>query len=577
MRPRHRMPTIFTISMVDMLCCSLGCVILLWLIKADKLKQMQARNTDAVQLLARANEDLDQAKKLLAGRESDLNEARRQLIMSDADAVALHIKLKDSHAQIDDANQQRMGAEAMMQLLAQLLDEANADVQARKIKLDDLERILAAFKDQNKELLHRLELADVDYDALQKKLASADLRIKQLTLLADQVPDLKSDLQKLRDKAAGQEAAASALRQQLDQRAGDLAAADKKIKQLGVLADRVPGLEADVKKLRDHGDNEAALADALKRELEDRRRELALTEKKLEAAQSEKTGLEKSLKSALTYREQLAAADETLKKLQKDYDDRLRDLTTAKNDVTALTRERNSLQKENTGLNKERDTWRRDTERLQKDSDNRFAGINLVGSRVVFLVDMSGSMDYIDDETRSPTKWKGVRETVRKVLRTLPKVEKFQVVAFSDKVIHPMGNEGKWLDFDPTSSPDKAFAALEAITPKGGTNMHLGLEAAFKYRNDGLDAIYFLSDGLPNRGPGITDEQIRRMSEAELGVILSKAIRKKLLTEWNRQEQGKPRVAVNTIGFFYESPDVGAFLWAMSRENGGSFVGMSEP
>ena len=37
------------------------------------------------------------------------------------------------------------------------------------------------------------------------------------------------------------------------------------------------------------------------------------------------------------------------------------------------------------------------------------------------------------------------------------------------------------------------------------------------------------------------------------------------------------RVRINTIGFFFESPDVGAFLWALARENDGSFVGMSRP
>jgi hypothetical protein len=36
-------------------------------------------------------------------------------------------------------------------------------------------------------------------------------------------------------------------------------------------------------------------------------------------------------------------------------------------------------------------------------------------------------------------------------------------------------------------------------------------------------------------------------------------------------------VRINTIGFFYESPDLGAFLWALARENEGSFVGMSKP
>ncbi len=32
MRVRHKIPSIFNLSMVDVLCCALGCVILLWLI-----------------------------------------------------------------------------------------------------------------------------------------------------------------------------------------------------------------------------------------------------------------------------------------------------------------------------------------------------------------------------------------------------------------------------------------------------------------------------------------------------------------------------------------------------------------
>ena len=39
----------------------------------------------------------------------------------------------------------------------------------------------------------------------------------------------------------------------------------------------------------------------------------------------------------------------------------------------------------------------------------------------------------------------------------------------------------------------------------------------------------------------------------------------------------RPRVRINTVGFFFDSPDVGAFLWAMAREHEGSFVGMSRP
>ena len=53
--------------------------------------------------------------------------------------------------------------------------------------------------------------------------------------------------------------------------------------------------------------------------------------------------------------------------------------------------------------------------------------------------------------------------------------------------------------------------------------------------------------------------------------------RKVLRESWNAAQPGRPRVRVHAIGFFYESPEVGAFLWALARDNDGSFVGMSKP
>ena len=50
-----------------------------------------------------------------------------------------------------------------------------------------------------------------------------------------------------------------------------------------------------------------------------------------------------------------------------------------------------------------------------------------------------------------------------------------------------------------------------------------------------------------------------------------------LRDDWNRHRGRVSRVRVNAVGFFYESPEVGAFLWALARENDGSFVGMSRP
>ena len=63
----------------------------------------------------------------------------------------------------------------------------------------------------------------------------------------------------------------------------------------------------------------------------------------------------------------------------------------------------------------------------------------------------------------------------------------------------------------------------------------------------------------------------------ERSAILAPYLREQLRKNWNRPIAGVPAIRIHSIGFFYESPDVGAFLWAMSREHDGSFVGMSKP
>ena len=205
--------------------------------------------------------------------------------------------------------------------------------------------------------------------------------------------------------------------------------------------------------------------------------------------------------------------------------------------------------------------WRTETARIKTEADNRFAGINLTGKHVVFLVDMSGSMDYVDDNTKAPEKWLGVRTAVAKIMRSLPDLEKFQLVTFSDRTHFPLGRDGQWLDFDPKTSPDLVFKTLAAITPDGGTNMYNPMQAAFALRAQGLDTVYLCSDGLPNLGEGVKPEEVATLTEQERGFRLGQVIRTKLKTDWNRDLPGQPRVHIHTVGFFYESPDVGAFLW----------------
>jgi hypothetical protein len=260
--------------------------------------------------------------------------------------------------------------------------------------------------------------------------------------------------------------------------------------------------------------------------------------------------------------ERLRAAEKDLSVAGKSMSAQLKDLAEARQTAADLEEEKQKLTDE--------------VRRVRQAAENRFAGIALGGKRVAFLVDTSGSMEMVDEQTPDPAKWPGVRETVVKVLRSLPAVEKFQVIRFADKPTYLFGTE-EWMDYDPVASAARVEKALAAVKPQGPTNMYAALEAAFRLRDGGLDTVYLLSDGLPNTGPGLSAEAARAMPEVERGTLLGRQVRQVLKTDWNRTIPGRTRVRIHTIGFFYESPDLGAFLWALARENDGSFVGMSKP
>lgn len=297
-------------------------------------------------------------------------------------------------------------------------------------------------------------------------------------------------------------------------------------------------------------------ADALNTRLRDADAQLT----RLRAQADRLPGLEKDLAG---YRDRSADSATRLLTLEKELLERTRELSTARAAVLDLRVDKKLLTEQ--------------VARTKADAENRFAGIALTGRRVVFLVDMSGSMDYVDEQTPSADKWPAVRETLSRIARSLPELEKFQVILFAKETSFPLGSEGRWLDFDAKTSVDQATRALAATKPKGATNMYAAFDAAFRYRALGLDTIYVLSDGLPNFGAGLTPEQAARMKETEKAEVLGNHVRKTLKTTWNRPALDKSLVRINTIGFFYESPDVGAFLWALARENDGSFVGMSRP
>src|SRR5262249_23237819 len=142
------------------------------------------------------------------------------------------------------------------------------------------------------------------------------------------------------------------------------------------------------------------------------------------------------------------------------------------------------------------------------------------------------------EKTPAPQKWAEVRNTLLKIMQSLPDLEKFQIIVFEESAAYLLGNADQWIDYDAKTSPAKAEAALKALKPHGGTNMYAALDAAFRFRPRGLDTIYLLSDGLPNAGEGVPEAEAKKLLEAdrepELSDRLAKYIRKTLKTKWNR-------------------------------------------
>jgi hypothetical protein len=456
MQTRHKVPIVFTLYMVDVLCCALGCVILLWFLKIHEAKQ---RSQEA---------------------------ARREQAAAETGAI-----LAKTKATLEETQGRLYSAQGLAETLEKDRDETQLRLTQASSRITELTKALAA------------QSADAK-DRMAKK--------------SKELEELLRDKIALQNLLRQKETLAAESRRSADDLAALLKQTQARAKQLQMTADLIPGLRED----------------------------------------------------AVSSKEKLATAQARLQTLEDELSEQKKEISGTGRTLTEANRVIESLKEDKRALEDQ-------VVRARLAADNRFAGIALTGRRVIFLVDMSGSMELVDENTTAPDKWAGVRETLAKVMRSLPDLEKFQVILFSDRISYLVGNDGNWLDFDPRNSVDQVTRSLAAIKPRGNTDMHIAFEAAFRFRQQGLDTIYVFSDGLPNIGAGLSPEAARTLKESDRSEILSKYIRQKLRSEWNRAYSGQPKVRINAVGFFYESPDVGAFLWALARENDGSFVGMSKP
>jgi HEAT repeat protein len=146
-----------------------------------------------------------------------------------------------------------------------------------------------------------------------------------------------------------------------------------------------------------------------------------------------------------------------------------------------------------------------------------FFGIPVRGSRIAFLIDVSGSMKAAlaplpqgrgtsarDDGGAMASRLAWAKHELAGAARELPGDARFTVIPFS-------GQAARWNDrfVPPTPQVRAALGAmLDGLTAQGGTNLWAALDAALGLRDarygeivqDGPDEIFVLSDGEPSAG-----------------------------------------------------------------------------
>lgn len=187
----------------------------------------------------------------------------------------------------------------------------------------------------------------------------------------------------------------------------------------------------------------------------------------------------------------------------------------------------------------------------------QFFGVGSFSKRVVFVVDLSGSMREPaprgTDRSAARTKLEVAASQLAAALAALPSDARFEVITYADTASAVFGA----LELADDAHRQQALAAVRARATGQGTNLFGALEAAFavgesaKRRGSGgpaVDTIFFLTDGQPTAGRIVAPER-----------ILS------AVADWNRTR----RVRLHAIGIGAHDR---AFLAALAEQNSGTYV-----
>jgi Mg-chelatase subunit ChlD len=183
-----------------------------------------------------------------------------------------------------------------------------------------------------------------------------------------------------------------------------------------------------------------------------------------------------------------------------------------------------------------------------------FYGIHILSDRVLFVLDVSGSMDQA---ARPGPEGQGgeariavARREMAGAVNNLNDGDRFNLILFNHQVL--LWQPGKMVESTETTRRQAARWGSEQ-PPTGGTNIHDALEAAFAMalRVTGrpeVDTILFMTDGRPTAGK--VQDPARILEEVRL---------------WNRAA----RLKIHCVGVGEHDE---AFLQALAEIGNGQYV-----
>ncbi len=198
-----------------------------------------------------------------------------------------------------------------------------------------------------------------------------------------------------------------------------------------------------------------------------------------------------------------------------------------------------------------------------------FCGIPVQGSRVLFILDLSGSMEFPMPDKKS-TRLDFAQRELRRAMESISPNAQFNLVTFNgdEKAAQWSKNMVPATD----RNRERFVKHVDGLRARGGTNLWSGFEAGLKMRSlvygdryeTNVDEVFILSDGAPSVGDVIDPIEILRLVR-ETNRFANMRINTIFITSTNPQEQ-------QPMPWMTITPK--ELMRRLAEENGGKFIGL---